>query len=242
MRYFEVFPIVEPSQAMSPLVEIPAKGIDISGDRPVTEILERAGMDRFNSFSLVTPAIELCVSAGAEHSIGLSNSLCGLDEKGRLQYPGWITITVDDFLRAAQSGLYEGDPERLVVYPWGSVGGLLPDALHEVSEILLATGATLEGLKRIKASRARLIARKWRRSGLTGPRIIKLLNQQTQWDVQNLAKRLDVESGEAEVILIQSGRSKSTDGLWRLSPDENARTRAATLEAAERASEEWPLD
>jgi hypothetical protein len=90
------------------------------------------------SFALVTPEIEADLGYG-EHRMINAPEFFGIDDQGAIKFQGPDHITWAEFLRAHQVGLYEGDPTRIVVYPYGGLGGLSPDGVWEAVQWLLRT-------------------------------------------------------------------------------------------------------
>jgi hypothetical protein len=75
----------------------------------------------------VTADIEADVAAGEDRTIDAAFNLFGIDDQGAIKFQGKDHIRWAEFLRASEAALYDGDPTRIVVYPYGAAGGPSPD-------------------------------------------------------------------------------------------------------------------
>ena len=104
----------------------------------VGDVLEAAGYYPHNSFGLSPVAFETNAASSsiADRVITGVFNLFGVDSRGAVRADATQAILWEEFLRAVDDGLYEGDPSRLIVYDYGSAGGLTPDGLWEVVQFL----------------------------------------------------------------------------------------------------------
>jgi hypothetical protein len=127
-----------------PLGGVPSVEVEVQPEWWVADVLEAGGHMPYSSFTLVTPEIEEDLGYGEAH-LGDGKyaipapDLLGIDDQGAIKFQGRDHITWVEFLRAHQAGLYEGDPTRIVVYPYGGLGGLSPDGVWEAVQWLLRT-------------------------------------------------------------------------------------------------------
>ena len=71
--------------------------------------------------------------------------------------------------------------------------------------------------------------------------LVALLSKNKQWDVNHLARLLNLEVAETRVLLKQAGYEEGADELWRLSSSPAAVTRRANLlEIEKSAAEDGP--
>jgi hypothetical protein len=122
-----------------PLAAVPRAEVEVQSDWLVADVLQAGGFGDSNSFALATDQIQADVAAGEDRTVDASFNLFGIDEQGAIRFPGRARISWAEFLRACQAGLYEGDPTRVVVYPYGVAGGLSPDGLGRRSNGYLRT-------------------------------------------------------------------------------------------------------
>jgi hypothetical protein len=202
----------------------------------------------YSSFALVTPEIEADLDYGERRMIN-APEFFGIDDQGAIKFQGPDQITWAEFLRAHQAGLYEGNPTRIVVYPYGGLGGLSPNGVweavqwlfenrevvtDELERVLLIGGMVEGGRRLITHERRRQIAKKWRAQGFNAPRIRRYLAKCPQWDPSQLAKQTNLTDSEAQVALKNAGYEAGQDGLWRPSDTEEGRQRRKGLEEIER--------
>ena len=234
-----------------PLHSLPSVPVEVLPGWWVADVLEHGGHDGYNSFALVTPAVEADVAAGEQHIIAAAYNLLGVDEQGLVSFQGEDHVAWADFARAVEAGLYSGDPNRIVVYPGGAAGGLSPDGLWEAVqwlfdnrsvaitalEDLAKVGggfATIVGGTRwISGVRRRQIARQWRSQGFTAPRIREYLGRCPQWDSTQLATQMQLSELEAGLALSNAGYQRGDDGLWRPSASPEVLQRREGLERIE---------
>lgn len=211
---------------------------------------------RYSSFALATAQVEQDADRGREHEVGASTNLLGISSAGVVYYQAGEHVLWRDFLRAAHAGLYRGDPNRLIVYPYGAAGGPMADGLWETVQWLFenrdvailtleaiaaagGAGVTLvAGERWISGLRRQQIARQWRQQGFTGPRLFEYLSRLPQWDAEQLAKQTQLTALEACLALTMAGCQLSDDGLWRPAESHDAQLRREALEAIERQAEE----
>jgi hypothetical protein len=236
-----------------PLAAVPRAEVEVQSDWLVADVLQAGGFGDSNSFALATDQIQADVAAGEDRTVDASFNLFGIDEQGAIRFPGRDRISWAEFLRACQAGLYEGDPTRVVVYPYGVAGGLSPDglweavqwlfenrdvavdALEEVAGVGGGIAALEAGPRCITGARRRQIARKWRAQGFTAPRIRDYLARYSQWDPSVFAKQAHLTELEARLALTKSGYEAGPDGLYRLSNDVEGSERRKVLEEIENA-------
>jgi hypothetical protein len=244
-----------------PLEGVSSVEVEVQPERWVADVLKAGGHVWYRSFALVTPEIEADLGYG-EHRMINAPEFFGIDDQGAIKFQGPDHITWAEFLRAHQAGLYEGDPTRIVVYPYGGLGGLSPDgvweavqwlfenrevavdALGEVAKAGGAGAAVIAGAGWVNTKRLQLIARQWRAQGFTAPRIRDLLGRCPQWDPSLFAKQRRITEPEARLALTNAGYEAGQDGLWRPSDTEEGRQRRKGLEEIERRAyadmeEEW---
>jgi hypothetical protein len=252
-----------------PLAAVPIAEVEVQPQWLVAEVLQAGGHGGYNSFALVTPDIEADVARGEDRTIDASFNLFGIDNQGAIKYQGKDHIRWAEFLRAHEAALYEGDPTRIVVYPYGAAGGPSPDGLWEMVKwlsenrdlavdqvqnlVTVAVGMGLEaGRQWITGARRRQIAKKWRAQGFTAPRIRDYLARCPQWDPSQFAKQTQLTELEARLALTNAGYEEGADGLWRLSNSvEGSERRKVMEEIEERAwanidnvswSDDFPID
>jgi hypothetical protein len=187
----------------------------------------------YSSFALMTPEIEADLGYGEHHAIHAAD-LFGIDDQGAIKFQGRDHITWAEFLRAHQAGLYEGDPARIVVYPYGAGGpssdglweavqwlfenrDVAVDALEEVAKAGGGGAAVIAGARWIRGVRRQQIARRWRAQGFTAPRIRDVLGRCPQWDpsVSTSPNR------RARLALTNAGY-QAGHGLWHPADTEEA--------------------
>jgi hypothetical protein len=235
--------------------------VDVQPEWWVADVLEAGGHVWYRSFALVTREIEADLSYGEHHMINAPD-LFGIDDQGVIKFQGPDHITWAEFLRAHQAGLYEGDPTRIVVYPYGGLGGLSPDgvweavqwlfenrdvaidALEEVAKTGGAGAAVIAGAAWVNGRRLQWIARQWRAQGFTARRIRDVLGRCPQWDPSLFAKQRRITETEARLALTNAGYEEGEDGLWRPADTEEGRRRRKGLEEIERRAyadmeDEW---
>jgi hypothetical protein len=220
--------------------------VEVGNDERITDVIDSAGSLPGSPFVPVTDSIARRVGSGEEASFQVRQNLQGIDRRGRLRFGS--DVTVEEFLRAADAGLYDGDGRRLVVFQHGGYGGWEPDGLVAAAEWLLGAAgaavvghAALRGVTWLRGLRRAKIRRDWRRRGFTAPRLVALLSKNKQWDVNHLARLLNLEVAETRVLLKQAGYEEGADELWRLSSSPAAVTRRANLlEIEKSAAEDGP--
>jgi hypothetical protein len=254
-----------------PLTAVPRAEVEVQSEWLVADVLQAGGFGGYNSFALVTADIEADVAAGEDRAIAPSFNLLGIDEQGGIRFQGGYRISWAEFLRAHQARLYEGDPTRIVVYPYGAAGGGFPpdglweavqwlfenrdvavDALEEMAKAVGGIAALGLGRKWITGVRRRQIARKWRAQEFTAPRIRDYLARYPQWDPSVFAKQTHLTELEARLALTKAGYEAGPDGLYRLSNAvEGSERRKVLEEIEERAwdnaedaswSDDFPID
>ena len=108
-------------------------------------------------------------------------------------------LSWEDFVRAVDQSLYEGDPSRLAVYERGVAGGPSVEYLDQLLELLLAgvpgaiAGAVTAKLvhpkqliDEIGKARRLQIAEKLRQRNFTGERLLRFLKRYPEWDPKRL--------------------------------------------------------
>jgi DNA-binding transcriptional MerR regulator len=236
-----------------PLAAVPTAEVEVRPEWLVAEVLQAGGYGGYNSFALVTPDIEADVAGGEDRTVDAWD-LFGIDDQGAIKYQGKDHIRWAEFLRAHEAALYEGDPTRIVVYPYGAAGGPSPDGLWEIVQwlsenrdlavdqvqnlVTVAVGMGLEaGRQWITSARRRQIARKWREQGFTAPRIRDYLARCPQWDPSQFAKQTQLTELEARLALTKAGYEEGADGLWRLSNSVEGSERRKVMEEIEKRAE-----
>jgi hypothetical protein len=236
-----------------PLAAVPRLEVEVQSEWLDADVLQAGGHRGYNSFALVTADIEADVAAGEDRTIDAAFNLFGIDDQGAIKFQGKDHIRWAEFLRASEAALYEGDPTRIVVYPYGAAGGPSPDglweavqwlfenrdvavdALAEVAEVGGGITALELGRKWITGARRRWIARKWRAQGFTAPRIRDYLARYPQWDPSQFAKQTQLTDLEARLALTKAGYEAGQDGLWRLSNSVEGSERRKVMEEIENA-------
>lgn len=237
----------------------------------VGDILEAAGYYPHNSLGLspIAPETGADSSSPSDWAITGVFNLFGVDAQGAIRLDATQNVRWQEFLRAVEDGLYEGDPSRVVVYDYGAAGGPTPDGLWEAVQFLFAnrdlvteslrqvaevgagTTALVAGGRWVTGVRRRQIARNWRKAGFTAPRTRWYLSSNPQWDPELLAKRLQLTQLEARFALFNAGYRIGEDQLWRLDgsveaqlmSDALARIEAAAYENIEDGwQDDFPLD
>ena len=238
----------------------------------VGDVLEAAGYDTRNfgfGLSPIAPETGADSSSPSDWTVTGVFNLFGVDTEGVIRLDATQSILWQEFLRAVEDGLYEGDPSRVVVYDYGASGGFTPDGLWEavqflfdnrdlvtesmqqVAEVAAGTTALVAGERWVTGMRRRQIARNWRRAGFTAARTRWYLSRYPQWDPQMLQTRLQLTQLEARLALAKAGYEAGEDGLWRLGGSAEAQLLQAALERVEiEASEDveggwedtFPLD
>jgi hypothetical protein len=253
----------EPQQASA----LPVRAtVEVLDGWTVGDVLEAAGYYPHNSFGLspIAPETGADSSSPADWTItGVFN--LGVDARGVIRAGATQNILWQEFLRAVEDGLYEGDPSQVVVYDYGSAGGLTPDGLWEVVQFLFAnrdlgaqamaqvaafgggSAALVAGGRWASGVRRRHIARTWRKAGFTAARTRWYLNRCPQWDPELLATRLELTAPEARLALFNAGYRIGEDQLWRLDDSAAAqlmRDALARIEAAayENSEDGWQDD
>ena len=117
-----------------PLEGVSSVEVEVHPQRWVADVL-KGGHVWCRSFALVTPEIEgRSRLRRASHD---QRARIFRDRRpGAIKFQGPDHVTWAEFLRAQQAGLYEGDPTRIVVYPYGGLGGLSPDGVWEAVQRL----------------------------------------------------------------------------------------------------------
>lgn len=227
----------------------------------IGDVLEAAGYDPHNSgfgLSLIAPETGADSSSPSDWAVTGVFNLFGVDDQGVIRLDATQSILWQEFLRAVDDGLYEGDPSRVVVYDYGASGGFLPDGLWEavqflfdnrdlvtesmkqVAEVGAGTTALVAGERWVTGIRRRQIARNWRKAGFTAARTRWYLNRYPQWDPQMLQTRLQLTALEARLALARAGYEVGEDGLWRLGDSAEAQLLQTALERVEiEASEDF---
>jgi hypothetical protein len=214
----------------------------------VGDVLVAAGHLGYNSFALVTPEVEADVAAGELRAISASHDLAGLNHDGRLVYQGAKQILWNEFLSAVRAGLFVGDAERLVVYPYGTAGGPGPEFVQQLVEwffsgVAVATGGELvkasgSKLKAIPGWRRRRIAKQWRQQDIAGPELIAMLSADRAWDPKRMATMCNLTELEACAMLRRAGYEPGSDGMWRASLSREGHESRWRLEELEKEAKE----
>jgi len=119
-----------------PAAELRATNVRVRPGWTVQDVLSAAKVMAFSSFSLMTPAVEGDVSAGEADTVAATFNLLGVDPSGAIYFQCARTVLWSDFVRATETGLFAGDPRRLVAYPYGVAGGPAPDGLWSLVQWL----------------------------------------------------------------------------------------------------------
>ena len=234
-----------------PAAELRATNVRVRPGWTVQDVLSAAKVMAFSSFSLMTPAVEGDVSAGEADTVAATFNLLGVDPSGAIYFQCARTVLWSDFVRATETGLFAGDPRRLVAYPYGVAGGPAPDGLwslvqwlfdhrevvletsKEIAELAAGIGTTTIGLRAVSKRRRRRIAEKWRRRGITARPLRHLLDQCPQWDPERLANLLELTPLEARLMLTNAGFLEGDDHLWRRADGADADAARCHLEGIE---------
>lgn len=242
------------------LATLPRKQVTAQGGWVVNQVLQAAGYSTSSVFCLVTPEIERNLRDGLGKTFVPAYGMLGLDAFGVAWFRDGRNLQWDDFVRAVEAHLYQGDPDRAVVYPGGLGGGPPPDGLLEAVSLLFDSGtlavkaavsiATLgaaastlnKGWQGITAVRTRRIAQQWRKQGFTASRIRDHLERLPQWDEESFAGQRTLTVPEARLALANAGYELEPDGLWRPGVSETAQEAAATFDALQRRAEDNPQD
>lgn len=223
----------EPQQASA----LPVRAtVEVLDGWSVGDVLEAAGYAPHNSFGLSTVAAGTGTDSSSQSDriiTGVFN-LFGVDDQGAIRIDATQNILWEEFLRAIDDGVYEGDPSQVVVYDYGAAGGPMPDGLWEAVQFLLENrdlgvqtmaqltalgggSATLvHGTRWVTGVARREIARRWRKAGFTAASTRWYLNRYPQWDPELLVKRLVLTPLEARLALTKAGYRIGEDQLWRL--------------------------
>lgn len=234
------------AQLDRPLGEYPSIVIDAAAMETIPRLLQRAGVDQFHTFQLVTDSLRANVKPQIheDQCFGVAINLGGVSSDGRFRYMGPET-TLADLQRACDVGVFDGDPLSWIIHlDSAAAGGWAPDGLYEVAAWLLNQGGAAgvgfvvgAGLAKVPQLRYLTIRNDWRHSGYTGPRLGRMLVKQAQWDEITLAKLIGLEEAEARCVLQQAGYGRSPNGLWRPQSEPEAITRRAQLDALIRDAE-----
>lgn len=234
------------------LAELKRRAVHVQRGWTVGQVLEAGGATRYNTFSLVTDDVEEDVRRGLDRGgIVAVHNLLGLDGRGVAYYELEDPVLWHHFLRAVDAGLYQGDSQRIVVYPEGVAGGPSPDGLwaailwlfenhgviadaaEEIAKVGAGVGTVVAGRRWVTGKRKKHIAQQWRKQGLTGPRIREYLHRLPQWDPDRLAQQTQLTSLEACLALTNAGYERCEDGLWRLGHSPEAMNSQNMLEQIE---------
>lgn len=234
--------------------ELPVRAtVEVLEGWSVGDVLEAAGYLPHNSFGLspIAPETGTDSSSPSDWVVTGVFNLFGVDAKGVIRLDAAQNILWQEFLRAVEDGLYNGDPSRVVVYDYGAAGGLTPDGLWEAVQLLFdnrdlaapmmrqiaeiggGTAALVAGSRWVTGVRRRQIARNWRKQGFTASRTRWYLNRYPQWDPELLQTRLQLTPLEARLALAKAGYEVGEDKLWRLSDSAEAHMLQAALERVE---------
>ena len=233
-----------PSQ---PLADCPSIEVKPGPGWSVAQVLESGGFTMFQAFAPATPAIEADVSVGEDIDLAQFLNLFGIDEAGRLLFTSYEQpLSWDDFVRAVQQSVYQGDAGRLAVYQRGVAGGPSVEFLDQLLDLLLsaAPGAIAGAIaaklvhpkqliNEVKHARRLQIAEKLRKRNFTGERLLGVLRRYPEWDPKQLERQFEFTELEAVRVLVNAGYQPREDGFWRRSDTPDGEHRRQALDQLE---------
>ena len=215
----------DPGRAV-PLEELASRTVSVAAGMTVSDVLTAGEFMGASSFALLTDDVAADVRKGQPRTVAFAHNLFGVSSDGALVAERSILTSWDDFQRAVQAGVYEGDAQRLVVYPYGTAGGSGLNDWVEVAqtvwdardEIGSAIG-TVAGIATFKAwVQKRLSARagqQLRRTGEPTGAMKRWVDEQTQFSTGSFVEQFQVPGPEAEAVLRDLGYQRGIDNLWR---------------------------